>query len=107
MGGVLAPPGAPATRFYGWIWGRPRIYTNSERQRRIGSPITLASADSVMIDGRTLAGMTGSYEVDAFSDIVRLKPNMTASTVTFMGVTTGKVRAFPFMMRRMWPSSRS
>ena len=57
---------------------------------RIGSPITLASADSVMIDGRTLAGMTGSYEVDAFSDIVRLKPNMTASTVTFMGVTTGK-----------------
>ena len=56
---------------------------------RIGSPITLASADSVMIDSFNLDNASnGMYSVDKFSDIVRLKPNVTASTVTFNDVAT-------------------
>ena len=62
---------------------------------RIGSPITLASADSVMVGDSLLAGDNGSYTVDQFSDIVRLMPNVTGNTVTFMGVTTGEdLKAF-------------
>ena len=56
---------------------------------RIGSPITLAGTDSVMIGDYPLAGNNGSYTVDAFSDVARLMPNVTDNKVTFMGVTTG------------------
>ncbi len=57
---------------------------------RIGSPITLASAESAMLGNSMLAGSNGTFAVDSFSDVGRLMPNMTANTVTFKWAEMGE-----------------
>ncbi len=63
---------------------------------RIGSPITLAGADSVMVGNSNLTKVKsddlklGAFAVDSFSDVARLMPNMTSNTITFKGIAMGE-----------------